>query len=292
MAGKRSTTAIISLGALSVLVASASASSPDVAAMNLQSADVPGANLVAQAAVTEKGYAAANTRTFRFAIPGGSSRLVLVKTETKLASTASVATADVGLDEKSFRSPTGRRLFIAAIANAAKVKPAAVAVGPLRKAAGYDQGFTMSLSFPVKRTRVYETLAYLRLDRVAVSLLEVGLRPITAGATRTYFTALAGHIGTQLAPISASPPTVTGAAQQGQTLTGAPGTWTATDATFTYQWQRCDAAGTNCVNVPGATAQTYVVTSADAAATLVVVVTAANRFGVQTAPSAATQVVS
>ncbi len=283
--------AVVLVGVLA-LVASASAASPDVTAMNLQAADVPGAKLISQRAASEKGYVAANFRTFRFSVPSGSSRLVLVEAETKLAPTASVATADIALAEKSFRSAAGRKLFIATIANAAKVKPKAVSVGALRNAAGYDQGFTMPLSFPVKGKRVYETLAYLRLDRVAVFMLEVAFRPVTPGVTGQYVTALAGHIGTELAPAPVSPPTVSGSAVQGQTVTAAPGTWTAPDATFTYQWQHCDAAGANCVDVPGATAQSYAVTSADVAATLVVVVTSANRFGTLTAASAATQVVS
>jgi hypothetical protein len=75
-------------------------------------------------------------------------------------------------------------------------------------------------------------------------------------------------------------------------LTAAPGTWTAADAAFTYQWQHCDGAGANCVDVPGATAQTYAVTPADVGTTLHVVVKATNRFGSATAPSGATAVVT
>ena len=57
-----------------------------------------------------------------------------------------------------------------------------------------------------------------------------------------------------VAPSNTAPPTVTGAAQQGQTLTADPGTWTGNPApTFTYQWQRCDTAGANCVDIASAT---------------------------------------
>jgi hypothetical protein len=283
--------ALVLVAAL-VLAAGASAASPDVAKMNLQAADVPGAKIVSQRAVTEKGYIAAYDRSFRFAVPSGSSRLVGVEAETKLGATAAVATSDIAVVEKTFRSTVGRKVLIATIAKTAKVKPAAVVVGKLRKAAGYDQGFVMPISFPVSGRRVYENFVYLRLDRVAVFMFEVGLRPITPGATATYVAALAGHIGTELAPIAVSPPTVTGTAQQGQTLTATPGTWTAPDATFTYQWQHCDAAGANCVDIAGATTQTYAVTPADVGTTLVVVVTASNRFGALPAPSAATLVVS
>jgi hypothetical protein len=284
--------ALVPVAALALVAAASAASSPDVAKMNLQAADVPGAKIVSQRAVTEKGYIAANDRTFRFAVPRGSSRLVGVEAETKLGATAAVATSDISLLEKTFRSTLGRKVLIATIAKTANVKPATVVVGTLRKAAGYDQGFVLPLSFPVKGTRVYENFVYLRLDRVAVFMFEVGLRPITAGATGAYVAALAGHIGTELAPVGVSPPTVTGTAQQGQTLTATPGVWTAPDAIFTYQWQHCDAAGANCVDVVGATAQTYAVTPADVGTTLVVTVTASNRFGTLATPSAATLVVS
>jgi hypothetical protein len=43
--------------------------------------------------------------------------------------------------------------------------------------------------------------------------------------------------------------------------------------TSPYQWQRCDAAGANCVNVAGATDQNYTVVDADSGSTLRVVVT-------------------
>jgi hypothetical protein len=293
MAGMVSRLAVVLIGGL-VLASAASGTSvtsPDVAAMNLQATDVPGAKLVTERAVKEKGYVAANDRTYTFTSPNGSSRLILVEAETKLAATASVPTSDLTLIETAFRSQLGHKLFIATIAKAAKVKPAAVVVGKLRKAAGYDQGFLMPLSFPVHGRRVYGTIAYLRLDRVGAFIYEVGLRPVTAGATGKFMTALAGHIGTELAPIAVSPPTIAGTAAQGQTLTASPGAWTAPDAAFTYQWQRCDATGANCVAVPGATAQTYAVTAADAGATLVVVVTATNRFGAPSAPSVATAVV-
>jgi hypothetical protein len=283
--------AIVLVAALA-LVAGASAASPNVAAMNLQAADVPGAKVVSQRAVKEMGYSAAYVRTFRFSVPSGSSRLVGVAAETKLAPSASVAASDVSVVEKAFRSTSGRKLFIATIAQGANVKPKAVILGAFRKVAGYDQGFEVPVSVLVKGKRYYENLVYMRLDRVAVFMAEAGLRPITAGATGKFAIAIAGHIGTELAPILVSPPTVTGTAQQGQTLTATPGTWTAPDATFTYQWQHCDAAGANCVDIAGATTQTYAVTPADAGTTLVVVVTASNRFGALPAPSAATLAVS
>jgi hypothetical protein len=273
------------------LVAVASAASPDVAAMNLQVADVPGAKLIAQHSVKESGYVSAYLREFAFASPSGSSRLVLLETETALAPTAAFATTDITSAEKAFRSTLGRKLFIASIAKSANVSPKVVVVGKVHATTGSDQGFSLPVSLPLKGKRVYEILVFLRLDRAVVFMSGVALRPVGVGATAKYVTALAAHIGTEFTPVGTSPPTITGTAVQGQTLTATPGTWTAADATFTYQWQRCDAAGANCVPVAGATASTYAVTAADVGTTLNVVVTAANRFGAPSASSTVTPVV-
>ena len=59
-------------------------------------------------------------------------------------------------------------------------------------------------------------------------------------------------------PDDTIPPAITGDADVGGTLTAGTGTWTGTaPVTFTYQWQRCDADGTNCVDIAGATDDTY-----------------------------------
>src|SRR5207245_4233 len=78
------------------------------------------------------------------------------------------------------------------------------------------------------------------------------------------------------APVNTSPPTISGTAQEGQTLTAAPGTWTGTaPITYSYLWQRCDGAGANCAST-GVTTTTYALSSADAGGTLSVVVPAAH----------------
>jgi hypothetical protein len=277
--------------ALAALAASASAASPDVQAMNLQAADVPGAKVAKQHSVKEKGYVAAHSRSFVFS-GANSGHLVVLESETALASSATTPTKDVAGLEKPFHSPAARKAIIASLAQGARVKAKLVTLGRPRKVAGFDQGFEVAVSTPFKGRRIYENFVFLRLDRVLVLMDEVGVRPISAAVTGRYAALIAGHIGTELSPIDVSPPTATGTAQQGQTLTAAPGTWTAADAAFTYQWQHCDGAGANCVDVPGATAQTYAVTPADVGTTLHVVVKATNRFGSATAPSGATAVVT
>ena len=92
-------------------------------------------------------------------------------------------------------------------------------------------------------------------------------------------------------PTNTSPPTITGTPRVGETLTAQNGTWTNSPTAFQYQWQRCNAAGTSCVNVAGATQRTYLLTTADAERTMRVRVTGINAEGATNARSAPTAVV-
>ena len=91
-------------------------------------------------------------------------------------------------------------------------------------------------------------------------------------------------------PTALEPPTVTGAAQSGATLSASPGQWSGAQVDTAYQWQRCDASST-CTDIPGATATTYDVTADDVGSTIQVVVTATNVDGSATSTSAPTAAV-
>jgi len=80
-------------------------------------------------------------------------------------------------------------------------------------------------------------------------------------------------------PANETPPTITGAAQQGQTLTEHNGKWSNEPTSFAYQWLQCDSSGNNCKEIAGATAQTYVPTSSDVGHTIRVRETASNARG-------------
>jgi hypothetical protein len=95
------------------------------------------------------------------------------------------------------------------------------------------------------------------------------------------------------APASTSPPTVSGTAQEGSTLSASQGTWTGTaPVAYAYQWRRCDVAGTSCVDIGGATGTGYALASADVGRTIRVRVTGSNSSGASSAESAQTAVVS
>ena len=77
-----------------------------------------------------------------------------------------------------------------------------------------------------------------------------------------------------------------GSLEDGETLTATDGTWTGTPTiTYTYQWQRCDADGTDCLDIAGATGPTYMLVPVDVDHAIVVEVTAGNDGGAGVATS-------
>jgi hypothetical protein len=93
-------------------------------------------------------------------------------------------------------------------------------------------------------------------------------------------------------PANTGAPTISGTPRVGETLTAQNGTWTNSPTAFQYQWQRCNAAGVSCNNVPGAVDRTYLLGTSDAGRTLRVRVTAVNADGAANARSAPTAVVT
>ena len=76
------------------------------------------------------------------------------------------------------------------------------------------------------------------------------------------------------------PPTITGTAQQGDTLTVSNGNWDNGPTQFSYVWEDCNAALTVCSSIGGApSSNAYTVQSTDVGSTIEVVVTASNAGG-------------
>ena len=89
------------------------------------------------------------------------------------------------------------------------------------------------------------------------------------------------------APVNTIAPSISGTAQQRQTLTASHGSWTGNPIGYADRWQDCDSAGSSCSDISGATGQTYTLTGADVGHTIEVVETATNARGTSAPVSSA-----
>jgi len=89
-------------------------------------------------------------------------------------------------------------------------------------------------------------------------------------------------------PVSSALPTISGSAEQGQTLNASHGAWSNGPTSLSDLWARCNSAGYGCSPIAGATGTSYTVTGADAGSTIRVQETAVNGSG-QGAPAASAQ---
>ena len=118
-----------------------------------------------------------------------------------------------------------------------------------------------------------------RMDEVALYS-----EPLTA-------TDMQEHFAAAKLPVNTAPVVIDGTPVVGSPIGVQPGQWTGSTAPSTYQWQRCDEAGDDCDDIPGATQAVYIVTEADACSTLRVIETRSNTNGTTTTVSEASAVI-
>jgi hypothetical protein len=88
-------------------------------------------------------------------------------------------------------------------------------------------------------------------------------------------------------PSNSAIPTVAGTVRQAAQLTGNVGSWSGSGTiAYSYDWFRCDTAGTHCLSIHGATKPTYTEVAADIGHTLGFAVHAADTNGTTTAYAA------
>jgi serine protease AprX len=93
-------------------------------------------------------------------------------------------------------------------------------------------------------------------------------------------------------PAQTSEVGIVGTAEVGQRLSAAHGSWDGTPPFhFAYQWQRCDAAGESCNDIPGAIDEDYMLRAVDVGGTVRLLVTVRNIVGEAAARSEPTATV-
>lgn len=89
------------------------------------------------------------------------------------------------------------------------------------------------------------------------------------------------------APLDVSLPGISGSLAVGQRVQASTGVWSGVPANgFAFQWSRCNANGSGCAGISGATGQTYGIGKADRGLALRVTVKATNSIGSTSATSA------
>ena len=264
--------------------------------MVLRSADLRGARVRRQAYYKDGEFSSAISYGREFENGGsGSAPLPYVDSEAAVGTSARSTMQYVTQLRRLLASEGGRKLIVDSfeeefptggiVSNAQVGRPRNLGVG-----AG---SFDLLVTVRVLGLRTDLHISIFRVERVLGGLVAVGApgRRLPLSAMTRLAKVMTARMTVQLAPRSTAPPTVTGTAAVGRTLTATTGTWAGAPTTFAPQWERCDSSGASCIAIPRATNPTYVVTDADVGSALRVSVTARNAVGAATAASAPTAAV-
>ena len=139
--------------------------------------------------------------------------------------------------------------------------------------------FDLLITVRVLGLRTDLHISIFQVERVLGGVVTVGARADESlSVMKRLAKVMAARMSGQLAPRSTAPPTVTGTAAVGQTLTATTGTWAGAPPTSRPSGSDATPRG-RPASIPGATNPTYVVTGADVGSALRVSVTAQNAAG-------------
>jgi len=268
---------------------------PDLAGAAISTTGLP-----AGARVSQQGYVKPDSSAFaeydreftEMTVKINGKRLVDIEDDVSLArSTTSADTLVVAL-------PLGLLLEADQIGKefekASGIKTTYTKVGKPSSLGTGDRSVATIVRIGTKGGEIRAVFAAVRVGQVDSLFYFVGLPRTKIGLAEAKLIGrmAVSQIKTAMAPHNTAPPTISGTAAIGQTLSAVAGTWLSFPTARTYQWQRCDATGASCVDIAGATTQSYVVAATDANSTFRLVVGAQNRYGSGSATSLQTTVVA
>ncbi len=226
----------------------------------------------------------------------GKIRFIELQSSAVVATNAARAGVTVAAFVSYAASKSGRAALISEIEHAAGGSAASEFASvkllrdrPLRTGdEGLDIDFQLTTHSGIKV--VVEELYVQKGAAVTFTLFASGSPGLDAGQSTELAKTLLAHIDTASAPppVSKTAPTISGTLQPGEVLTAKPGSWTGSGLAYSYQWLKCNGAGSACTPVAGATASTYTVTTDEVGSTLAVLVSAANAAGSASMTSAST----
>jgi hypothetical protein len=302
--GRRAAQATLAVAAASLCIGVAAwasgspADGPDLQAMALAPSDFEGgATVAAQGFEPASAPAVAEyDRTF-----GPGARLAGRRLLSAISSVSDFADADtaalafdgirLALSTKARRQSLAKALAAElASGSSASLKATSVAVS---KPVALQQGqgaFRFTIRIGTRLGRIEMAFVVLRVDRALglVAVLGYPRQQLTAAPATLAGAKLAQRFNAGFTVRSVAPPSIVGALQPGQTLSADPGRWAGAPSAFTYQWNRCDAAGANCAAIAGAVGQSYVLGATDSRARLTVTVKAGNSVSSTSMTSGAT----
>ena len=270
------------------------ASNPTAAQLTLMATDFPGA-VAAGGAVKDGGAAAPGyERLIVLKAPFGTSHYQEIVSIAYLVETTPLAARFYATEGHFFSSKAGRTALVKEFAKTASlsagsatlITPRALGVGDSSMEAGFVARQAKGSG------RVNLSISLVRVDRAVIIDVAIGKSTVVAKQDAVALSQLVvHHIDAAFEPGAVTPPSIGGSTVHGDTLAATTGSWNGAPTAYAYQWNRCDATGNACVAIPGATAPTYVLGSADIGTTLRVAVTASNHYGSATSTSAASATV-
>ena len=271
---------------------------PDPKQMVLRSSDLGGATIALQRYFLSTDFPASLAYERRFkAGRAGRVRFLYAASDAEVGTNAPATARVLAAAHRALGSKRGRAALAKGFAQGvgdSSIPISKLQVGHVRGLGVGPGSFDLPMSVRILGVRADLHIALFRVDRLLGALELVGApgAPVSVAAMARLARVMTSRMAEQLAPRSLTPPTISGTAESGQTLTAVPGAWSGAASTFSYQWERCDGTGTNCADLPGAVAAAYAVQDADVGSTLRVKVTATNAFGEASAESAPTAIVT